>query len=93
VDLHLSGTAALVNAASRGIGPPRRRAAFELLLLNVIRMAKASLSPLRASGHGRVMNIASTSVNQATPRYILDSAAYGTGQTIAVNGSQVRGLF
>jgi len=39
------------------------------------------------------MNIASTSVNQATPRYILDSAAYGTGQTIAVNGSQVRGLF
>ena len=38
--------------------------AFELLLLNPVRMVRACLPHLRSSGHGRVINVASTSVRQ-----------------------------
>ena len=50
------------------------QSAFELLLLNVVRMVRASLPHLRASGRGRVVNVASTSVRQPIPGLILSNA-------------------
>src|SRR5947208_13231590 len=40
------------------------QAAFELLLLSVVRMVRAAVPHLRASGHGRIVNVASFSVKQ-----------------------------
>ena len=48
--------------------------AFELLLLNVVRMVRASLPHLQASGHGRVVNVASTSVRQPIRGLILSNS-------------------
>ncbi len=48
--------------------------AFELLLLNVVRMVRASVPHLRASGHGRVVNVASTSVRQPIKGLILSNS-------------------
>jgi 3-oxoacyl-[acyl-carrier protein] reductase len=48
--------------------------AFELLLLNVVRMVRACLPHLRSSGHGRVINVASTSVRQPIPGLVLSNS-------------------
>lgn len=48
--------------------------AFELLLLNVVRMVRASLPHLRSSGRGRIINVASTSVRQPIPGLILSNS-------------------
>jgi 3-oxoacyl-[acyl-carrier protein] reductase len=48
--------------------------AFELLLLNVVRMVRTSLAPLRASGRGRIVNVASTSVRQPINGLILSNS-------------------
>jgi 3-oxoacyl-[acyl-carrier protein] reductase len=48
--------------------------AFELLLLNVVRMVRAALPHLRSSGHGRVVNVASTSVRQPIRGLILSNS-------------------
>jgi 3-oxoacyl-[acyl-carrier protein] reductase len=50
------------------------QSAFELLVLNVVRMVRASLPHLRDSGHGRIVNVASTSVRQPIPRLILSNS-------------------
>jgi 3-oxoacyl-[acyl-carrier protein] reductase len=50
------------------------QSAFELLLLNVVRMVRAGLPHLRSSGHGRVVNVASTSVRQPIPSLILSNS-------------------
>ncbi len=50
------------------------QSAFDLLLLNVVRMVRACLPHLRASGHGRVINVASTSVRQPIPGLILSNS-------------------
>ena len=48
--------------------------AFELLLLNVVRMVRAALPHLRSSGHGRIINVASTSVRQPIPGLVLSNS-------------------
>lgn len=48
--------------------------AFELLLLNVVRMVRAALPSLRSSGHGRIINVASTSVRQPIPGLVLSNS-------------------
>ena len=47
--------------------------AFDLLLLNVIRMTRAALPYLRASDQGRIVNVASTSVKEPIPGLILSN--------------------
>jgi 3-oxoacyl-[acyl-carrier protein] reductase len=51
--------------------------AFELLLLSVVRMVRAALPYLRASGHGRIVNVASSSVREPIPGLILSNALRG----------------
>jgi 3-oxoacyl-[acyl-carrier protein] reductase len=48
--------------------------AFELLLLNVVRMVRAALPHLRSSGHGRIINVASTSVRQPIRGLLLSNS-------------------
>jgi 3-oxoacyl-[acyl-carrier protein] reductase len=65
-------------------GPPRRPAleldggavedAVELLLLSVVRLTRLCLPHLRASGHGRVINITSSSVREPIDNLALSNA-------------------
>jgi 3-oxoacyl-[acyl-carrier protein] reductase len=50
------------------------QAAFELLLLNVVRMVRAALPHLRASGHGRIVTVESTSVKQPITGLLLSNS-------------------
>ncbi len=50
------------------------QSAFELLLLNVVRMVRACLPHLRSSRHGRVVNVASTSVRQPIRGLLLSNS-------------------
>jgi 3-oxoacyl-[acyl-carrier protein] reductase len=50
------------------------QAAFELLLLNVVRMVRAARPHLRDSGHGRIVTVASTSVKQPIGGLILSNS-------------------
>jgi len=50
------------------------QSAFDLLLLNVVRMVRACLPYLRSSGHGRIVNVASTSVRQPIPGLVLSNS-------------------
>src|SRR5207302_1714845 len=50
------------------------QAAFDLLLLNVVRMVRAARPHLGASGHGRVVTVESTSVKQPIPGLILSNS-------------------
>lgn len=63
------------------------QSAFNLLLLNVVRMVRAALPALRASGHGRIVNVASTSVKQPIPGLILSNSlragVVGLAKTLA----------
>jgi 3-oxoacyl-[acyl-carrier protein] reductase len=61
--------------------------AFDLLLLNVVRMTRAALPYLRASGCGRIVNIASSSVKEPIPGLILSNSlragVVGLAKTLA----------
>ena len=63
------------------------QAAFELLLLSVVRMVRAAVRHLRASGHGRIVNVASFSVKQPIPGLILSNSlragVVGLAKTLA----------
>ena len=63
------------------------QAAFELLLLSVVRMVRAAVPHLRASGHGRIVNVASFSVKQPIPGLILSNSlragVVGLAKTLA----------
>jgi 3-oxoacyl-[acyl-carrier protein] reductase len=48
--------------------------AFDLLLLSVVRMIRAGLPHLRASGNARVVNVASSSVKEPIPGLILSNS-------------------
>jgi 3-oxoacyl-[acyl-carrier protein] reductase len=50
------------------------QAAFDLLLLSVVRMVRAALPSLRASAHGRIVTVASTSVKQPIANLILSNS-------------------
>jgi 3-oxoacyl-[acyl-carrier protein] reductase len=69
---------------NNGGGPPRGKAvdvddeaiegAVELLLLSAIRLTKLCLPHLVASGHGRVVNIESSSIREPIPALALSNA-------------------
>jgi 3-oxoacyl-[acyl-carrier protein] reductase len=69
---------------NNGGGPPRGRAvdvddhalesAVELLLLSAIRLTKLALPYLISSGHGRVVNIESSSIREPIPALALSNA-------------------
>jgi 3-oxoacyl-[acyl-carrier protein] reductase len=50
------------------------QSAFDLLLLSVVRMVRAALPHLRASGAGRIINVASSSVKEPIPALVLSNS-------------------
>jgi 3-oxoacyl-[acyl-carrier protein] reductase len=48
--------------------------AFDLLLLSVVRMIRAALPHLRASGNARIVNVASSAVKEPIPGLILSNS-------------------
>jgi 3-oxoacyl-[acyl-carrier protein] reductase len=50
------------------------QSAFDLLLLSVVRMVRAALPQLRASGTGRIINVASSAVKEPIPGLILSNS-------------------
>jgi 3-oxoacyl-[acyl-carrier protein] reductase len=50
------------------------QSAFDLLLLSVVRMVRAALPHLRASGNGRIINVASSSVKEPIPGLLLSNS-------------------
>jgi 3-oxoacyl-[acyl-carrier protein] reductase len=48
--------------------------AFDLLLRSVVRMVRAALPSLRASGRGRIINVESTSIKEPIPGLILSNS-------------------
>jgi 3-oxoacyl-[acyl-carrier protein] reductase len=50
------------------------QSAFDLLLLSVVRMVRAALPHLRASGAGRIINVESSSVKEPIPGLILSNS-------------------
>lgn len=64
------------------------QAAFDLLLLSVVRMVRAALPSLRASGRGRIVNVESTSVKEPIPDLVLSNSlragVAGLAKTLAV---------
>jgi 3-oxoacyl-[acyl-carrier protein] reductase len=50
------------------------QSAFDLLLLSVVRMVRAALPYLRASGTGRIINVESSSVKEPIPGLILSNS-------------------
>jgi 3-oxoacyl-[acyl-carrier protein] reductase len=48
--------------------------AFDLLLLNVVRMVRAALPHLRASRNGRIINVASSAVKEPIPGLVLSNS-------------------
>ncbi len=78
---HFGGLDILVNNSG---GPPQGtfadfddaawQQAFDLLLLSVIRMVRAALPHLRASGRGRIINVESTSVREPLSGLILSNS-------------------
>jgi 3-oxoacyl-[acyl-carrier protein] reductase len=57
-----------------GVDPDQVELAVELLLLSVVRLTNLCLPYLRASGHGRVVNITSSSVREPIPNLALSNA-------------------
>jgi 3-oxoacyl-[acyl-carrier protein] reductase len=61
--------------------------AFELLLLNVVRMTRAALPFLRASDQARIVNVASSAVKEPIPGLILSNSlragVVGLAKTLA----------
>ena len=78
---HFGALDILVNNSG---GPPRGnfadfgdadwQAAFDLLLLSVVRIVRAALPHLRASGRGRLINVASSAVKEPIPGLILSNS-------------------
>lgn len=69
------------------VGDEQWRAAFDLTLMSVVRLIRAALPSLRASGRGRVINLASTSVKEPIDNLVLSNslrlAVIGLAKTIS----------
>src|SRR5262249_30246981 len=78
---HLGGLDVLVTNAGgppaggfTKVGDTEWERTFQLTLMSVVRLVRAALPLLRASGRGRIINIASTSVKQPIDDLVLSNA-------------------
>ncbi|MDQ6781525.1 MAG: SDR family oxidoreductase [Candidatus Eremiobacteraeota bacterium] len=69
------------------VGDEQWRAAFDLTLMSVVRLIRAALPSLRASGRGRIINLASSSVKEPVDNLVLSNslrlAVVGLAKTIS----------
>ena len=60
--------------AAVGLGPEAYESAVELLLLSAIRLTNLCLPHIEAGGHGRIVNITSSTVREPTDNLVLSNA-------------------
>lgn len=62
------------SGASIAITDPQWQQAFEANLMSFVRLARVAVPPMTATGYGRIIAIASTSIKQPIPHLILSNA-------------------
>jgi len=74
VDVLINNSGGPPRGAALGLGPEAYESAVELLLLSVIRLTNLCLPHIEAGGHGRIVNITSSTVREPTDNLVLSNA-------------------
>jgi 3-oxoacyl-[acyl-carrier protein] reductase len=74
IDVLVNNSGGPPRGAALGLGPEAYESAVELLLLSAIRLTNLCLPHLEAGGHGRIVNITSSTVREPTDNLVLSNA-------------------
>ena len=74
VDVLINNSGGPPRGAALGLGPEAYESAVELLLLSVVRLTNLCLPHIEAGGHGRIVNITSSTVREPTDNLVLSNA-------------------
>jgi 3-oxoacyl-[acyl-carrier protein] reductase len=74
IDILINNSGGPPRGAALGLGPEAYEAAVELLLLSAIRLTNLCLPHIEAGGHGRIVNITSSTVREPTDNLVLSNA-------------------
>jgi len=87
IDILINNSGGPPRGAALGLGPEAYESAVELLLLSAIRLTNLCLPHIEAGGHGRIVNITSSTVREPTDNLVLSNAVrpgvIGWAKTIA----------
>jgi 3-oxoacyl-[acyl-carrier protein] reductase len=74
IDILINNSGGPPRGAALGLGPEAYESAVELLLLSVVRLTNLCLPHLETGGHGRIVNITSSTVREPTDNLVLSNA-------------------
>ncbi|MDX6448262.1 MAG: 3-oxoacyl-[acyl-carrier protein] reductase [Gaiellaceae bacterium] len=74
IDVLINNSGGPPRGAALGLGPEAYESAVELLLLSAIRLTNLCLPHIEAGGHGRIVNITSSTVREPTDNLVLSNA-------------------
>ena len=74
IDILINNSGGPPRGAALGLGPEAYESAVELLLLSAIRLTNLCLPHIEAGGHGRIVNITSSTVREPTENLVLSNA-------------------
>jgi len=74
IDILINNSGGPPRGAALGLGPEAYESAVELLLLSVVRLTNLCLPHLEDGGHGRIVNITSSTVREPTDNLVLSNA-------------------
>ena len=74
IDVLVNNSGGPPRGAALGLGPEAYESAVELLLLSVVRLTNLCLPHIEAGGHGRIVNITSSTVREPTDNLVLSNA-------------------
>jgi len=74
IDILINNSGGPPRGAALGLGPEAYESAVELLLLSVVRLTNLCLPHLEGGGHGRIVNITSSTVREPTDNLVLSNA-------------------
>jgi 3-oxoacyl-[acyl-carrier protein] reductase len=74
IDILINNSGGPPRGAALGLGPEAYESAVELLLLSVVRLTNLCLPHIEKSGHGRIVNITSSTVREPTDNLVLSNA-------------------
>jgi len=87
IDILINNSGGPPRGAALGLGPEAYESAVELLLLSAIRLTNLCLPHIEAGGHGRIVNITSSTVREPTDNLVLSNAVrpgvIGWAKTVA----------
>ena len=74
IDVLVNNSGGPPRGAALGLGPEAYESAVELLLLSVVRLTNLCLPHIEGGGHGRIVNITSSTVREPTDNLVLSNA-------------------